>query len=282
MLKINHKERILNLTEPKIMGILNVSPDSFFDGGRYLDTEIAIKQAEKMMLEGAGIIDLGAVSTRPGARAVSQKEEWRRIVEVLPHLRKHFPAAMISVDTYRAEIARYAVDEGADMINDISGGQMDSQMFETIAKLHVPYIMMHIQGTPETMQIKPEYKEVINEISAFFKTNLQKLASLGKIENIILDPGFGFGKTMEHNFEILNGLSEFKKFGCAILAGVSRKSMIYKLLGNSLEESLNGTTAANTIALLNGADILRVHDVKEAMEVVKIVGEMRRAGRKES
>lgn len=279
MLKISHKERSFDLSEPRIMGILNITPDSFFDGGRYFDTEIAIRQAEKMILEGADIIDLGAMSTRPGARAVSEGEEWGRIIEILPDLRKLFPGIMISVDTYRAEIARLAVSEGADIINDISGGQMDDQMFETIAKLHVPYIMMHIQGTPSIMQLKPEYKDVTLEISEFFKTNLQKLASLGKTENIILDPGFGFGKTISHNYQLMNDLSVFKKLGCALMVGVSRKSMIYKLLGNSPEESLNGTTIANTIALMNGVDILRVHDVKEAKEAVRIVGEIRREGR---
>jgi dihydropteroate synthase len=186
---------------------------------------------------------------------------------------------MISIDTYRAQIARLAVSEGADIINDISGGQMDDQMFETIAKLDVPYILMHIQGTPQTMQLKPEYSNVTHEIIEFFKESIQTLASFGKTENIILDPGFGFGKTISHNYQLLNDQGVFKKLGYPLMVGVSRKSMIYKFLGITPDDSLNGTTVANTIALMNGADILRVHDVKEAKEAVRIVGEMKREGR---
>lgn len=256
------------------MGILNISPDSFYDGGRYSEPKTALSHAEKMIHDGASIVDLGAVSTRPGANEVSGEEEWGMMMKVLPGLRKNFPETMISVDTFRASVAERAINEGADMINDISGGQMDVKMFETVAHLKIPYIMMHIQGTPQTMQISPEYEDVTADVEAFFKANLQKLASLGKSENIILDPGFGFGKTIRHNYELLSNLDAFKKLGCPLLVGVSRKSMIYRLLGISAEEALNGTSVINTIALLKGADILRVHDVKEAVEVVRIVNEV--------
>lgn len=272
MLKINNKDRSLDFTQPRIMGILNISPDSFYDGGRYSEPFSAIKQAERMISEGATIIDLGAVSTRPGAKEVGIDEEWGRIFEILPFLRKQFPETIISVDTYRSGIARNAVNEGADIINDISGGQMDNKMFETVAELKIPFIMMHLQGTPQTMQIKPEYADVVAEVSQFFKKNLQTLATMGKTGNIILDPGFGFGKTIEHNYKLLNNLDEFKKHGCPLLVGVSRKSMIYRLLGIGPDDALNGTTVVNTIALLKGVDILRVHDVKEAAEAVRIVG----------
>jgi dihydropteroate synthase len=279
MLKISHKERTLDFSEPRVMGILNISYDSFYDGGHYTDSVLALQRAEKMINEGADIVDVGAVSTRPGAAIVSKDAEWERIEKILPALRKHFPETMISIDTYRAQIARLAVSEGADIINDISGGQMDDQMFETIAKLDVPYILMHIQGTPQTMQLKPEYSNVTHEIIEFFKESIQTLASFGKTENIILDPGFGFGKTISHNYQLLNDQGVFKKLGYPLMVGVSRKSMIYKFLGITPDDSLNGTTVANTIALMNGADILRVHDVKEAKEAVRIVGEMKREGR---
>ncbi len=273
-MKINGIAPRFDFSNPLVMGILNISPDSFYDGGRFSETKTALKRAQEMIEEGASIIDLGAVSTRPGACDVTVEEEWGMIMKVLPPIRKNFPEIIISVDTFRATVAKNAVNEGADIINDISGGQMDAQMFETVAHLNIPYIMMHIQGTPKTMQINPEYENVTAEVAAFFKTNLEKLASLGKSENIILDPGFGFGKTIRHNYELLTNLETFKRFNCPLLVGVSRKSMIYRLLGISAHEALNGTSVINTVALLKGADILRVHDVKEAVEVVRIVKEV--------
>jgi dihydropteroate synthase len=254
------------------MGILNLTPDSFYDGGRNVGLNNAIQRAGKMIDEGATIIDIGAVSTRPNAMEVSAEEEWGRLKDVLKELRKQFPDTILSVDTYRASIARRAADFGADMINDISGGQFDELMFETIAELGLPYVMMHIQESPATMQQNPVYNDVVDEISKFFKTRLSQLASLGKNENIILDPGFGFGKTVGHNYELLRRFSEFKNIGCPLLAGLSRKSMINKVLEIKPEQALNGTTVLNTIALLAGANILRVHDVKEAVQAVKLVG----------
>jgi dihydropteroate synthase len=261
--------RMLSLARPAVMGILNLTPDSFFDGGRYTAEDAALAQTERMIEEGAAIIDLGAVSTRPGSVAPDEAEEWKRIAAVLPQLRKRFPETWFSVDTYRAGIAERAAAEGIDLINDISGGVLDAGLLSAVAESKLPYILMHMQGTPQTMQQEPHYTNVVEEVSHWFDNKLAELKAQG-ISQIILDPGFGFGKTVEHNYQLLAALPEFVKKGFPLLAGISRKSMLTKLLGIKKEEALNATTAANTHALLLGANILRVHDVKEAVEVVRI------------
>jgi len=267
--------RIINLEKPVVMGILNITPDSFFDGGKYLTTSAIIQRAGKILDEGGSIIDLGAVSTRPGAKQISENEELNRLLPALNAILKAYPDAIVSVDTYRAGIAQKVVDSGASIINDISGGSMDTQMFSTIAKLKVPYILMHMKGTPQDMQINPEYSDVVNEIKKILWDKVNELHDLD-FKNIIIDPGFGFGKSVEHNYEILNRLAEFKEFGYPVLAGMSRKSMINKVLKINPAEALNGTTVVNTMAICNGADILRVHDVKEAVETIKITEMLKR------
>jgi len=267
--------RIINLEKPVVMGILNITPDSFFDGGKYLTTNAIIQRAGKILDEGGSIIDLGAVSTRPGAKQISENEELTRLLPALNAILKAYPDAIVSVDTYRAGIAQKVVDSGASIINDISGGSMDTQMFSTIAKLKVPYILMHMKGTPQDMQINPEYSDVVNEIKKILWDKVNELHDLD-FKNIIIDPGFGFGKSVEHNYEILNRLAEFKEFGYPVLAGMSRKSMINKVLKINPAEALNGTTVVNTMAVCNGADILRVHDVKEAVETIKITEMLKR------
>lgn len=253
----------------QVMGILNLTPDSFYDGGKYGSPADALRRAELMVREGAAILDLGAVSTRPGAVQPSEEEEWRRLAPVLQVLAQSFPGIQLSVDTYRSGIARKAIESGAHLINDISGGTMDAAMFETVAALNVPYVLMHIQGRPETMQENPQYENVVNEVKQFFEERIARLKKLG-FEKIILDPGFGFGKTMEHNYQLLAALDTFSAMGYPVLAGLSRKSMITKFLNVKKEDALNGTTALNMIALQKGATLLRVHDVKEAVECVKI------------
>ena len=255
------------------MGILNITSDSFYDGGKHKTQKDILFQCDKMLLEGAAIIDIGAVSTRPGADKVSEENEIARLLPVLKIIRKYFSGTIISIDTYRSSIAEIVVNNGADIINDISGGNFDNRMFETIAKLKVPYIIMHIKGTPQNMQINPTYKNVVKEIKDFFFKKIEELKTIG-VNNIIIDPGFGFGKTVEHNYQILSHLDTFKSLGVPVLAGLSRKSMINKVLNTKPKDALNGTTVLNTIALLKGADILRVHDVKEAIEVIKIVSEL--------
>lgn len=271
MLNLNCKGKFIDLKTPKVMGILNITPDSFYDGGKYAAADNAVKQAERMIGEGAAIIDIGAVSTRPNAGEISETEEWSRLKDILPVVRKKFPEIIISVDTWRSTIAKNAVDEGAEIINDISGGQFDNEMFKTVAALKVTYIMMHTQGRPENMQQNPHYENVVDDILKYFIENLKKLTLLGVTGNIILDPGFGFGKTVDQNYRLLHQFQRFRNAGFPVLAGVSRKSMINRVLGTQPAEALNGTTVLNTIALLNGADILRVHDVKEAVETVKLV-----------
>lgn len=261
----------VDLSNPLIMGILNITPDSFYDGGSSFTVEAAIKKAGRMMEEGAIFIDIGAVSTRPGSQTSDCNEELKRLLPVLKQLIRLFPEAVVSVDTYRAEVARIALGEGAHMINDISGGTADDEMLPLMAESTAAYVLMHMQGTPETMQQNPFYEDVVGEIAYFFSKQLSLLTSSGK-KNIVLDPGFGFGKNLSHNFTLLNHLDYFRKsFEFPLLAGVSRKSMISKPLGISSGEALNGTTVANTIALLRGANILRVHDVKPAVEAVKLV-----------
>lgn len=256
------------------MGVLNITPDSFFDGGKYKNEADIIRQVEKMLYEGATFIDVGACSSKPGTAPVSEEEELKRIVPVINLLLKNFPEIIISIDTFRSKVAIETIGSGAAIINDISGGKIDDNMFATVANLQVPYILMHMLGTPQNMQKNPVYKDVTKEIISFFATQIHQLHEL-KLNDIIIDVGFGFGKTNTHNFEILKNLSLFKSLNAPILTGLSRKSMLYKTLDISAQEALNATTSANTIALLRGANILRVHDVKEAVEAVKIVAQIK-------
>lgn len=270
---INCKGTLVDLTKPKVMGILNVTPDSFFDGGKYKSERDILKQAEKMLNEEATFIDVGAYSSRPGAKHISEEEELQRMLPVVELLIKNFPEIIISIDSFRSRVVEESVNAGAAIINDISGGMMDEQMFKTVAKLQVPYIMMHMKGTPQNMQQNPQYENVVTEVISFFAEQLFKLRKL-KVNDVIIDVGFGFGKTLDQNYELLKKLSLFKSLDAPILTGVSRKSMLYKLLGVTPKEALNATTVANTVALLNGTYILRVHDVKEAVEAVKIVEQL--------
>lgn len=267
---INCKGNLIDLSSPKVMGILNITPDSFYDGGKYKNELEFLTQTEKMLHEGATFIDVGAYSSRPGAVHISEKEELSRILPVIDLLMKYFPEIILSVDTFRSEIAQKTIENGAAIINDISGGKMDENMFQTVADLQVPYILMHMLGTPQNMQQNPVYEDVTIDIIAFFSKQIYKLHQL-KVNDIIIDVGFGFGKTMKDNYVLLSNLSLFKQLDVPILAGISRKSMLYKPLKIAAKEALNATTVANTIALLNGASILRVHDVKEAVEAIKIV-----------
>ena len=272
---INANGRLMDLSEPQVMGILNVTPDSFYAGSHGVTEGYIIDRIHQIMNEGASIIDIGACSTRPGADEVSIEEEMSRLRIGLELIRKHRPDAIVSVDTYRADVAKMCVEEyGAAIINDISAGQMDEQMFATIARLGIPYIIMHMKGTPKDMQVNPQYDHFLKEVFYYFSEKVQRLRDLG-VKDIIIDPGFGFGKTLEHNYELMNHLEEFALFELPLLVGVSRKSMIYKHLDITPEEALNGTTTLNTIALLKGASILRVHDVRQAMESIKIVQKMR-------
>lgn len=267
---INCNGKLIDLSSPKVMGILNVTPDSFYDGGKYNSDTAILNQTEKMLNDGATFIDVGAYSSRPNATHINSDEELNRLIPILEILIKNFPDILISVDTFRSEIARKSIEVGACMINDISGGTLDENMFKTIGELKVPYVLMHIQGTPQNMHVKPSYTDVTQDILKYFSEKVLALR-LEKVNDIILDVGFGFGKTLEHNYELLKNLSYFKTFDIPILTGVSRKSMLYKLLDTSAKEALNATSIANTIALQNGTSILRVHDVKEAMESIKIV-----------
>lgn len=267
---INVKGKLLDLGEPQVMGILNVTPDSFFDGSRKQTEEEIRSRVEQIVAEGGSMIDIGAYSSRPGADDVSAKEEMERLRRGMKILREVAPHIPVSVDTFRADVAKMSIEElGADIINDISGGELDKAMFKTVAELKVPYILMHMKGTPQTMQQAPHYDDLMKEILLYFAEKVQQLRDLGQ-KDIVLDPGFGFAKTLEHNYELMNHMEELKLFELPILSGVSRKSMIYKLLGNTPQDALNGTTVLNTISLMKGANILRVHDVKEAVEVVKI------------
>jgi len=267
---INCKGTLIDLSAPKVMGILNITPDSFYDGGAYKNESEILNQVEKMLLDGATFIDVGAYSSRPGAQHISEEEELKRSLPVINLLIKHFPEIIISVDTFRSKVAKETINAGAALINDISGGKMDDTMFNTVANLQVPYILMHMLGTPQNMQQNPVYKNATQEIISFFAAQIHKLRQL-KLNDVVIDVGFGFGKTIDHNFELLKNLALFKNLEVPILTGISRKSMLYKTLDISAQEALNATTSANTIALLNGANILRVHDVKEAVEAVKIV-----------
>jgi len=265
------KGQLIDFSVSKVMGVLNVTPDSFYDGSRYTEKEKIVSKVKKMIMEGVDFIDVGAYSSRPGASIISYEEELRRLSETMELLRSGFPESIISIDTFRSGIARKMVEEyGANMINDISAGDMDREMFVTIADLQIPYIMMHMQGTPKTMQKNPKYDNVVKDILAVFSGKIEELKLIG-VDNVILDPGFGFGKTLDHNYELMNGLGQFSVLNKPIMVGVSRKSMICKLLGCTPDEALNGTVVLNTVALMKGVDILRVHDVKEAVEAIRIV-----------
>ena len=267
---LNLRGKLYPLDEPQIMGILNVTPDSFFAESRTSDDEQIATRVKQMMDEGADMIDIGGYSSRPGADDVSPQEEMKRLRRGLRIVRKLYPNVPISVDTFRADVARMCIEEeGADLINDIAAGMMDRQMFKTVARLGVPYIMMHMQGTPETMQLDPHYNNLRREVMLYFAERIDRLCQMGA-KDIIIDPGFGFGKTVEHNYELMNHLEDFSVFNLPILVGISRKSMIYKLIGGTPQTSLNGTTVLNTIALTKGAHILRVHDVKQAVEAKRI------------
>lgn len=270
---LNCNDKLIDISSPKVMGILNITPDSFFDGGKYKNESDILQQVEKMLLEGATFVDVGAYSSRPGAIHISEEEELQRIVPIIELLVKHFPEIIISVDTFRSNVAKNSVEAGAAMINDISGGKMDSGMFKTVAELQVPYIIMHMLGTPQSMQKNPTYEDVTKELISFFAAQISKLHQL-KVNDIVIDVGFGFGKTIEHNYQLLKDLALFKNLDAPILVGISRKSMLYKPLEITPQLALNATTSANTIALLNGATILRVHEVKEAMEAIKIVEQL--------
>jgi dihydropteroate synthase len=251
------------------MGILNITPDSFYDGGQFLSIVDQLKQVDKMISEGAVIIDIGATSTRPGSIPVDEKQELERLLPSLAAIEGHFGEVVISVDTYRTPVAKAAIEHGAMMINDVFGGRFDGGMFDLVARHNIPYILMHMQGTPDNMQINPHYKEVASDVHEFFRLQLNEISP--DFKQVILDPGFGFGKTVENNFRLLQEFESFKSFGCPLLAGFSRKSMINRVLHIKPEQALNGTTVLNTIALLKGANILRVHDVKEAVEAIKLV-----------
>ena len=272
---INVNGRLMDLSEPQVMGILNVTPDSFYAGSRAETEQDIIRRLHQIVDEGASIVDIGGYSSRPDAEHISAEEEMNRLRNGLEIIRKHRPEVVVSVDTFRADVARMCVEEyGAAIINDISAGQMDGQMFTTIARLGVPYIIMHMKGTPQDMQVNPQYGHFLKEVFYYFSEKVQRLRDLG-VKDIIIDPGFGFGKTLEHNYELMNHLEEFSLFELPLLVGVSRKSMIHKLLEITPQEALNGTTVLNSVALLKGADILRVHDVKEAVESVRIIGKMK-------
>lgn len=270
---INCKGKLIDLSSPKVMGILNVTPDSFFDGGTYKDEKSIIDQVKKMLNDGAAFIDIGGYSSRPGADFVSEDEELQRVVPIVALILKHFPEALISIDTFRSRVAEQSINAGAALINDISAGKLDTNMLATIGKLGVPYIMMHMRGNPKTMQQHTNYKDLIKEVISYFAERISA-AHNERINDIIIDPGFGFAKTLDQNYELLNAMELLQVLEKPILAGVSRKSMIYKLLNTTAEHALNGSSALNIIALQKGASILRVHDVKEALECVTLFNKL--------
>lgn len=272
---INVNGQLMDLSEPQVMGILNVTPDSFYAGSRRRTEEEITARVAQILDEGASIIDIGAYSSRPNADHISSAEEMDRLRTGLEIIARLHPEAVVSVDTFRADVARMCVEEyGVAIINDISAGEMDTQMFPTVARLGVPYILMHMKGTPQTMQQEPHYDNMLKEVFMYFAQRIAQLRALG-VKDLILDPGFGFGKTLEHNYGLMDSLADFSLFELPLLVGISRKSMIYKYLGGTPDDALNGTTVLNTIALMKGADILRVHDVKAAVEAVKIVRKMK-------
>ena len=271
---LNIKGDLMNFSVPKIMGILNVTPDSFFDGGKYNSSDKILKQVEKMVVSGADIIDVGGYSSRPGASDISIDEELKRVIPVIKLIRKKFPNSLISIDTFRSKVANESIITGANIINDISGGSLDPEMFNTVAKLKVPYILMHMKGNPRNMMKNSNYSDITYEISKYFSEKIE-LAKTKGINDLIIDPGFGFSKTTEQNYELLNNLDFLKQFQKPILVGVSRKSMIYTILNSKPENALNGTSILHTISLLKGANILRTHDVREACECVKIINQLK-------
>lgn len=268
-LTLNCRGTLLSLQSPQVMGILNVTPDSFFDGGRYTRQDALLRQAEQMLKEGAAILDIGGMSSRPGAEIISVEEELQRVLPAIEALHQAFPEAILSIDTIRGRVAEEAVGAGAAIVNDISAGAFDESMYPTVARLQVPYILMHMKGSPKTMQDNPDYEDVVQTVLDFFIAEVGKLRALD-VHDIVLDPGFGFGKTVEHNYQLLKQMHLFKILDLPLLAGLSRKSMINKVLKTKPEHALNGTTALNMVALQQGAKILRVHDVRPAMEAVKL------------
>ena len=270
---INCKGQLIDLSTPKVMGILNVTPDSFYDGGRFVSDEKMLSQVEKMLQDGANFIDIGGQSSKPNAAIISVDEELKKVVSAVDLILKNFPETIISIDTFNSKVAQITVENGAAIINDISAGSLDEKMFETIAKLQVPYIMMHMRGTPQTMSKMTNYYDLVKDILFYFSEKVAKARSFG-INDLIIDPGFGFAKTLEQNFELLNKLELFQMLELPVLVGISRKSMIYKTLGNLPENALNGTSVLNTISLTKDANILRVHDVKEAVECVKLYNQL--------
>jgi dihydropteroate synthase len=267
---LNCNGKILSLKNPLVMGIINTTPDSFYASSRIMDPDAAIRQADKMLNQGAAIIDIGAMSSRPGSELIPVEMELKRVLTVLKPLRKEFPNSFISIDTFRAEVAKQTLDEGADIINDISAGSLDAGILDVVADQKVPYIFMHMQGVPKTMQDNPQYEDVVSHILKYMFDKIRYFRSKG-IEQLIADPGFGFGKSLDDNYRLLDKLEVFNIIGIPVMVGISRKSMLYKLLDTTAEDSLNATTAAHVIALQKGAKILRAHDVREAVEVVKIV-----------
>ena len=270
---INCKGRLIDLSRPKVMGILNLTPDSFYDGGKYTSERAIFAQVEKMLSDGAAFIDVGAYSSRPGAAHISKDEELRRIVDTVEKIVNKFPEALLSIDTFRSKVANACIEAGAAIINDISAGNLDDRMLDTVAKFQVPYIMMHMRGTPQTMQENTQYDNITKDISLYFSKKISE-ARTKKLNDVIIDPGFGFSKTIRQNYLLLSQLELLKSLRAPILVGVSRKSMVYKLLDIGPENALNGTTVLHTLALLKGAHILRAHDVKEAMECVTIISEI--------
>ncbi|WP_431158851.1 dihydropteroate synthase [Winogradskyella poriferorum] len=270
---INCKGNLIDISTPKVMSVLNVTPDSFYDGGKYKDESEILNQVETMISDGATFIDIGGYSSRPGASEVSVDEETNRVIPVIELILKQFPSTLISVDTFRSEVARKSIEAGASIINDISAGHIDKNMIPTIGELNVPYIMMHMRGTPQTMQQQTDYEDLVKDINFYFAERIA-LAHEAKVNDIIVDPGFGFAKTLEQNFELLNKMELLQIIGKPVLAGVSRKSMIYKTLNTTSDKALNGTTALNMVALQKGAKILRVHDVKEANECITLYNQL--------
>ncbi|MFD1316755.1 dihydropteroate synthase [Namhaeicola litoreus] len=269
MSTINCKGKLIDLSQPRVMGILNLTPDSFYDGGKYSSEKSILEKVETMLLEGATFIDIGGYSSRPGAKHIEEEEELKRVLSGINLVLKHFPETIISIDTFRGSVAKKAIEAGAALVNDISAGNLDEKMFKTVAELQVPYIMMHMPGSPQTMQKFTHYEDIIQDIILYFSKKIVELREL-QLNDLIIDVGFGFGKTLEQNYLLLKKLSVFKILEVPILAGLSRKSMLYKTVAINQEEALNATSIANTLALTNGANILRVHDVKEAVECIKI------------
>ena len=270
------RDKLMDLSSPKVMSILNVTPDSFYDGGLYVRESSLLKQVEKMVVDGADFIDIGGYSSRPGAEDISIAEEWKRVGPAIQSIKKEFPSVLLSIDTFRSQVAQKAVDEGCDMVNDISAGQLDKEMFKTVAALQVPYVIMHMRGTPQTMTSFAQYENLIKEIIDYFHGILYQLNAFG-VKDVLVDPGFGFAKTVDQNFELLSRLEQLHILDKPMVIGLSRKSMVWKTLNTSAEFALNGTTSLNTIALLKGAAILRVHDVKEAKEVIGLFERLKKS-----